>query len=85
MLTIDTFLFTDEADIHFTDMISELLLCLRPLDFKIMDASHVSLSRTISGSNPQSISLEASMLPRFKPTIYLTGGVHANHYTTNVM
>ena len=48
MLTIDTFLFTDEADIHFTDMISELLLCLRPLDFEIMDAFHVSLSRTIS-------------------------------------
>ena len=48
MLTTDTFLFLDEADIHFTDMISELFLCLRPLDFKIMDDFHVSLSRTIS-------------------------------------
>lgn len=37
-----------EADIHFTDMITDLLLCLRPLDFKIMDDFHVSLSRTIS-------------------------------------
>ncbi|XP_052060691.1 U6 snRNA phosphodiesterase 1-like [Mytilus californianus] len=37
-----------EADNHLTDMVEELLLCLRPLEFNMMDEFHMSLSRTVT-------------------------------------
>ena len=40
--------YIDEANIHLTDMIDDLLDCLRPLDFHVMEDFHVSLSRTVS-------------------------------------
>ncbi|XP_060080296.1 U6 snRNA phosphodiesterase 1-like [Ylistrum balloti] len=37
-----------DHDSRFNDLVSELLLCLRPLDFKPMESFHISLSRTVS-------------------------------------
>lgn len=37
-----------EEDDGFDDLVEQLLLCLRPLDFKVMDSFHISLSRTVS-------------------------------------
>lgn len=42
------FLISDEADNHLTDMVEELLLCLRPLEFNMMEEFHMSLSRTVT-------------------------------------
>ncbi|XP_021365865.1 U6 snRNA phosphodiesterase-like isoform X2 [Mizuhopecten yessoensis] len=39
---------TDDHDPQFDNLVRELLLCLRPLDFKPMESFHVSLSRTVS-------------------------------------